>query len=101
VHEFDGNGRNEVISSTRSETRTVNFIKQFVIEPWVVPRVKTAVMLDDKNDRVLFIGKHTMQLWLWSNFQENRTLQYIWCRPIINKIEKKILLKNILLSGQS
>src|SRR6185312_5096500 len=75
--------RIKVISSARSEARAVSSIKQFVIEPWVVPRIKTAVVLDDKNDRVLFIGKNTIQL--WSNFTEKRTLQYIWCRPIIKQ----------------
>ncbi|CAG8542914.1 4911_t:CDS:2 [Paraglomus occultum] len=74
--------------STRSETRAV---KQFVIEPWVTPHIKTAIILDDKNDRVLFIGKHTIQL--WSNFTEERTLQYIWCRPIIKKNREKNFIK--------
>ncbi|CAG8615031.1 5465_t:CDS:2, partial [Paraglomus occultum] len=88
VHEFEENGRNKVMLSTRSETRAV---KQFVIEPWVTPQIKTAVILDDKIDRVLFIGKQTIQL--WSNFTEKRTLQYIWCRPIIKKNREKNFIK--------
>ncbi|CAG8612421.1 948_t:CDS:2, partial [Paraglomus occultum] len=67
-----GNGVPPVYSLVRLPARAKRR-EQFEIEPWVATRVQTAVMLDDRNDRVLFIGKHTIQL--WSEFAENKTLQ--------------------------
>ncbi|CAG8583910.1 10301_t:CDS:2 [Paraglomus occultum] len=89
VHEFESNGRNKVIPYTRGEAKSFG---QFETEPWVAPCVRTAVMLDDRNDRVLFIGKHTIQL--WSNFaKENKTLQYIWCGPSNEQNREKDFIK--------
>ncbi|CAG8645972.1 5784_t:CDS:2, partial [Paraglomus occultum] len=93
VHKFEANGcNNKVISYTRCNVQEISSVGKFKPEPWVASGVRTAVMLDDRNDRVLFIGKHTIQL--WSNFaEESKTLQYIWCIPITEQNRKKDLIE--------
>ncbi|CAG8612410.1 9387_t:CDS:1 [Paraglomus brasilianum] len=57
-------------------------IVELRIEPWnVYNPVKSAFILDDKGERVLFIGKQTVQLWIFGSGAKPR-LQYIWCKPL-------------------
>ncbi|CAG8531442.1 10140_t:CDS:2 [Paraglomus occultum] len=63
-------------------------IVELRIEPWnIYNPVKSAFILDDKSERVLFIGKQTIQLWTFGSGAKR--LQYVWCKPL-KDIEGKV-----------
>ncbi|RHZ59939.1 hypothetical protein Glove_360g133 [Diversispora epigaea] len=60
------------------------------IEPWLIfTPVKSGFCLDEKKERVVYIGHYTIQVWIFKSGQEPE-LQYIWCKPVKNKGSKEL-----------